>query len=243
MRMVANPPKKPRFSLSTSFPGGFASRFSWGRALGMASAFALLAPVGCGETKEPEVKDELKFKKRPKLSDMKSAGAEKSEAELAEARKELGIKSAEDVAKENAAMFEKGAREYVKTRLDGYRSLVADMRETLADVEKSGKKWAAKGKGKKKFDRFMKKFEERTKRLSDQYDELTTKGSEGGQTQAVLGVAYRNWDAVTSTLGPEVTEGEAFAKAKAEIEAKLDEVEAALTDIENDASLVAAGRG
>ena len=106
--------------------------------LPLALGVLFLAPltVACdgGEQKEEEPK-----KKPRSLSDLKQAGPDATPEELEAARKKAGFKSAEEIAAENAAMFEKGAREYVKTRLKEYRALRRRVRRAARPGGKRGR--------------------------------------------------------------------------------------------------------
>jgi hypothetical protein len=165
--------------------------------------------------------------------DLHKLETEMTEEELAEARKAAGHDSMDEIAAENAKMFEKGAREYVKTRLPEYRELLAEMRGYLEDIEKQAPKW----KDDAAFEKFNEKYKEQVDDFLDRYDVLTAKGVEGGNTQADLGWAVRAWEALNNDLGPGVADNEQLPKAIKDIRDRLDKVAAALDDIEKDETL------
>lgn len=186
-----------------------------------------LSLVAC-DAKKTDLHD---FKKGP--VDVHKLKVEMTPEELAEARKAAGHDSVDQIAEENAKMFEKGAREYVKTRLPEYRDLVAQLRGYLDDIEKQAPKWkddAAYGK-------FGDKYKEEVKAFLEVYDVLTAEGVEGGNTQADLGWAIRAWEALNADLGPGVADNEQLPVAIKDIRDRLVKVETALTEIEADETL------
>lgn len=195
---------------------------------------SLALTIGCGGSGENPyaVKKETKS-----LSDLKQSQPEISPEEAEAKRKELGIKTNEEIAAENAAMFDKGAREYVKTRLEEYRELLADMRGDLESLEKEAPKWAAAKDPQAAFDKFSEKHGEWTKEFKKRYDTLTGHGAEGGNVQAVLGKAFRTWEELEGALGPEIGKAEQFASTLDAIRKDLDEVDKSLAEIEKDESL------
>ena len=74
--------------------------------------------------------------------------------------------------------------------------------------------------------------------LDKTYMTLTGNMSEGGDTTAKLGKAFRAWEGVKSELGPEITNNERFAPAVQEIRTLLEPVDALLDDIDKDDTLV-----
>lgn len=194
--------------------------------------FGLAAPMGglagCDAAEEPPPP-----KKRKKLSELTQEGPDMTEEELAEARKKAGFKSQDEIAAENAAMFEKGAREYVKTRLPEYKSFNEQFGTMLADLEKQAPKW----KDEAAFEKFSKKYKETVDAFTDTYDALTGKGTEGGQTQAVLGKAFRMWEDLNTGLGPGVADNPKFKEGLDAIRDEIKKVDEALADIEKDESL------
>ncbi|GEM_PF-1036716 len=174
-----------------------------------------------------------------KLSDVKQGSAtDKSPEELAEARKQAGFKSRDELAAENASAFEKGAREYVKTRMKDYRGLITDLRNSFERLEKESAKWAETKDPSKAFAKFEGKFKEDAKTLTKRYDEITGHGVEGGNTQVVLGKAFRAWEELANGLDPQIGKQEAFKQTLTDARKSLDEVVKALDEIEKDETLV-----
>jgi hypothetical protein len=186
-----------------------------------------LSLVAC-DAKKTDLRD---FKKGP--VDVHKIKVEMTEEELAAARKAAGHDSVDQIAEENAKMFEKGAREYVKTRLPEYRDLIAELRGYLDDVEKQAPKW----KDDAAFGKFNDKYKESVKAFLEVYDTLTGEGVEGGNTQADLGWAIRAWEALNADLGPGVADNEQLPVAIKDIRDRLVKVETALTEIEADETL------
>lgn len=168
-----------------------------------------------------------------KTVDLHSFEKEMTPEELAEARKAAGHDSMDEIAAENAKMFEKGAREYIKTRLPEYRDLLTELRGYLDEIEKQAPKW----KDDAAFAKFNDKYKESTKEFLKVYDTLTGEGVEGGNTQADLGWAIRAWEALNADLGPGVSDNEQLPVAIKDIRDRLDKVDAALNDIEQDETL------
>jgi hypothetical protein len=198
----------------------------------LVSSFVLCVGCGGGGENPYAVKKETKS-----LSDLKQSSPEVSEEEAEKKRKELGIKTNDEIAAENAAMFEKGAREYVKTRLDEYKELLGEVRGDLDSLEKEAPKWADAKDPQAAFDKFSEKHAEWSKEFKKTYDTLTGHGAEGGNVQAVLGKAFRTWEELDGALGPEIGKNEQFKTTLDAIRKDLDEVEKALGEIEKDDSL------
>ena len=202
-----------------------------------------LGPVaGCdgGEKKSiadqigPATKDTKDIKTAPPVS----------EEELARRRKEAGFKTKEEVdaqlAAENAKMFEKGDREYVKARLKDYRKLTADTRKLVDDIEKEATKWGAAKDAKKAADKGAKPLADRAKEQQKAADKLAGEDrSKGGNTLVILNKAFRPLEELAGALGPDLAKEPAFAETLKTIRAALDEAEAAFTDIEKDETLTA----
>lgn len=194
----------------------------------------LVLSVGCGGSGENPYANKKPSKN---LSDLKQSAPEISAEEAEAKRKELGIKTNEEIAAENAAMFEKGAREYVKTRAEEYRELLTTMRGDLDSLEQDAPKWAEAKDPQAAFDKFAEKRKEWSKEFTSTYDTLTGHGAEGGNLQAVLGRAVRTWEELDSALGPEIGKAAEFKTTLDAIRKDLDEVEKTLADIEKDESL------
>ena len=165
--------------------------------------------------------------------DLHSYEKEMTPEELAEARKAAGHDSMDEIAAENAKLFEKGAREYIKTRLPEYRAILTEMRGYLDEIEKGAPKW----KDDATFDKFNDKYKDKVKEFLSVYDVLTSKGAEGGNTQADLGWAVRAWEALNNDLGPGVFDNAQLPVSIKEIRDRLDKVSASLDDIEKDETL------
>lgn len=187
----------------------------------------LFALTACEPKENPY---EVKNKGTPDLHKIDNTA---SEEELAKMREAAGHSSQDELAKENAAMFEKGAREYVKTRLPEYRALVKELRGHLDQIEKQAPKW----KDQAAFDKFNEKYRKKVKDFTETYDKLTGKGIEGGNTQADLGAAFRDFEQLNADIAPGVADNEALDEALKRIRERLDKVEEALDDIEKDESL------
>lgn len=165
--------------------------------------------------------------------DLHSYEKEMTPEELAEARKAAGHDSMDEIAAENAKMFEKGAREYIKTRLPEYRDLVAELRGYLDKIEKQAPKWSDDA----AFSKFEEKYKKDVKAFLDTYDTLTGEGIEGGNTQADLSAAVRAWEALNGELGAGIGDNAQLPTALEEIRERMTKVEAALDDIEKDETL------
>lgn len=190
--------------------------------------FSSLAPMACDDSARQE-----KLNTHKQTRDLKDYNPEASPEELAATRKAAGHDSQDEIAAENARMFEKGAREWVKTRLPEYRDFLADFRDHIDTIEKEAPKW----KDDKAFAKFDEKYKERVKAFITTYDDLTGKGVEGGNTQAELGKAFRDWEALKDELSPGVADSERFPEILKAIRDTLDTVAKALDDIEADETL------
>lgn len=192
-------------------------------------AFTLIASAGgCDEREDPyavKPNKTVNLHKEIELTD--------AERELVEARKAAGHRSAEELAQANAAMFEKEAREYIKARLPNYRTLLKELRKHLDEIEKQAPKW----KDQAAFAKYNDKYKKAAKELLTGYDELTTNGEEGGDTQADLSWAMRAWEQLNSDIGPGVADNEALPGALKDIRDRLALVETALDEIEKDETL------
>ncbi|MEE9385971.1 MAG: hypothetical protein V3V08_21375 [Nannocystaceae bacterium] len=210
------------------------------RLFAVVSALTLVVGVGCGGGAETPKKSE--FKKSRSLAEMAAAQPKMTAEELAEARKKSGLKSRDEIAAENAAMFEKGAREYIKAREKDYARFTGEFRKMLDGLEKSATKWAASKKPQRAFDTYAKKAKPAGKAFKERYDSLTGRGAEGGNTQALLSKAFRAWDEGLRGLSLDMAKKDGFAAKLAEIRAELDKVDAAVLDIAKDETLVVSKR-
>jgi hypothetical protein len=210
----------------------------------VAALSLLLATVtGCDGGEKKSIADQIGPATKS-VGDIKAAPAV-SEEELAKRRKEAGFRTKEEVdaelAAENAKMFEKGDREYVKARLKDYRKLTADTRKLLDDIEKEAGKWAAAKDPAKAFEKNGEALAKRAKELQKALDsdKLSDHGQKGGNTQATLNKAFRPLAELGGALGPELGKQPAFATTLKTIRDALTEAEAAFTEIEKDETLVA----
>jgi hypothetical protein len=194
---------------------------------GLVAALGLSVGLVACDAKKTDLKD---FKK---TVDVHKVKVEMTPEELAAAREAAGHDSMDEIAAENAKMFEKGAREYIKTRLPEYRDLLKQLRGYLDDIEKQAPKW----KDDAAFTKFNDKYKEEVKSFLETYDVLTSEGVEGGNTQADLGWAVRAFEALNADLGPGVAENEQLPIAMKDIRDRLDKVDTALNEIEADETL------
>jgi hypothetical protein len=191
------------------------------------TASLLLIASACDQKENP-------YKVPPKKGvDLHKIDNQMSEEELIEARKAAGIKSPEEIAAENAVWYETEMRKYVKARLPEYHKVVTEMRAMLDDIEKQAPKW----KDDAAFGKYRDKHKPRVTEFWKLYDEVTGKGGEGGNTQIPLGNAARAFEQLEADIGPGVAENEAFPGALKEIRDNLDQVVAALDEIEKDDTL------
>ncbi|MCA9690401.1 MAG: hypothetical protein R3A51_13440 [Nannocystaceae bacterium] len=205
----------------------------------LAGALTVALAAGCGgEDRSNKILDELgPAAKKPE--DIKTEAKPKmTEEELKEARRKAGFIDQDEVAAENAKIFEKGAREYIKTRMKEYQLLIADIRKSVDDIEKQSAAWAKAKDPQKAFDKWNGKFRDQAKALIKSYDKVTGHGAEGGFTQAELGPAFRAWEDLKDELGPDIASNDRFAETLKQIREGLDKVEKALTEIDKDESLV-----
>ena len=207
--------------------------------LWIASAVLAVSTFACTSSKgedgvDPRFKVEKKF---VPLSE-REVKVDQSPEELAELRKKSGFKTQEEIAAENAKMFEKGAREHVKTHLKGYRELVATVTANLDEIDKESKKWLKAKDPAKAHENWAKKKEKANKELDKLYMEITGNMSEGGDTTAKLGKAYRGFTELFGNLGGKVAENERFPPAVEAIRKDIETVVGLLDDIEKDDTLV-----
>lgn len=202
----------------------------------------LLGPVaGCDGGERKSIAEQIGPASK-NLSEVKTAPTV-SDEELQKRRKEAGFVSKEEadakIAAENAKAFEKGDREYVKARVKDYRTLTADTRKLLDDIEKETAKWSAAKDPAKAAAKSEEGLKTRGKDLQKAIDKLSEKGIKGGNTQVILNKAFRPLEELIAALGPDLGKQEAFPETLKTIRAALDEAEAAFTEIEKDETLVA----
>jgi hypothetical protein len=175
------------------------------------------------------------------VADVK-AESKVSEEELKRRRKEAGFVSKEEadakLAAENAALFEKGDREYVKARLADYRKLTVDTRKLIDDIEKDATKWAAAKDPAKAFEKQSEELHKRYKEVHKKIDELSEKGTKGGNTMVILNKVYRPLEELDGALGPDLSKDPALPETFKNMRAALDEADKAFTDIEKDETLI-----
>jgi colicin import membrane protein len=201
-------------------------------ALGLA---VVVAGAACDQTK-PEEKAPAKTKN---LADLKQGDSGKSKEELEKARKEAGWKSNDDMLAEAKEKYERDSKVYIKGKLKDYRKLLEDIRKQLDAVEKAAPKWAEAKDPAKAMEGFTTKAKKDNKEILDRYNEITNKGTEGGNTQVILGEAVRAWEDLNGDLAADISKNAAFATTLGDIRKKLDEVTKALDEIEKDETLVA----
>lgn len=197
--------------------------------------------AGCDSGEKKSIADQI----APAAKDLKDVkkGPEVSEEELQRRRKEAGFKTKEEVdaelAAENAKMFEKGDREYIKARLKDFRKLTADTRKLVDDIEKEAGKWSTAKDPQKAFDKSGEALVKRAKDQQKALDKLSEKSTKGGNTLVLLLKGFRPLEELQANLGPEIGKDEKFAEALKTIRGALDESEAAFTEIEKDDTLIA----
>ncbi len=204
--------------------------------LAIPTFLALGLVVGCGGGERKSIAEQIAPKKSdatPKKKDTRTP------EELKEARKKAGFVDQDELAAENAKMFEKSAREYVKTRIKEYREFVKMFRESLDEIEKQAAAFPKAKDAQKAYDKWRQEYGKSAKTLMKTYDALTGNGVEGGNTQAILSKAFRAWEDLKADLSPDIASNERFAPALKEIRDHLDEVEKAVDDIDKDESLTA----
>jgi hypothetical protein len=203
--------------------------------IGYLIAASFVLSLGCGDGGDNPYANKPKSKS---LEDLKQSAPELTAEEQEAKRKALGIRTNDEIAAENAAIFEKGAREYVKTRLPEYREFTKEMTDHLAALEKDAAGWAGDADPNAAFDKWAEDNQEWTSDFKKKYDTLTGHGAEGGNLQATLGKSVRAWEDLLGSLSPEASKNEQFATMLTEIRKGLDEVTKTLDEIEKDDSIV-----
>lgn len=176
--------------------------------------------------------------KTKSLSELQQAAkTDMTPEELEEARRKAGFKDKDELAAENIAAMRKGEREYVKTRLDEHRKMLATARALVARVEKEAPLWAKAKDPAKAYEKFSEKYKKDTKTLDETYKGLMEGGGAQIDIQANLVGAFRSFEILNGDLGPEISAEENFSLAIAALRKELDEIEADLEAIEKDESL------
>ncbi|HWB80192.1 MAG TPA: hypothetical protein VG755_34740 [Nannocystaceae bacterium] len=191
-----------------------------------------VAAAGCDR------REELAPAKTKSLNELKQASAEKSDEELAKARKEAGWKSNEEVMAEAKEKYERDAKLYIKTRIADYRKLVDDIRKQVDSVEEAAVSWSSAKDPQAAITSFSARAKKDKTAVLARYNEITANGTEGGDTQVALADAVTAWGRLIGEPSAELAKSEGFKTMLAEVRAKLDEVSKTLDEIEKDATLV-----
>lgn len=196
----------------------------------------LFLPVACDDSG----KSELDMEKTKSVYELKQAPkGEMSKEELEEARRKAGFKSQDEQMEEAKAAYDKMERGYIKGKLEDYRGLLADIGKKLDDVEKNAPKWADAKKGEGAFNKFNDKHKKATKALIKSYDDLTEKGSRGGNTQVEIDKLVTGLENLNNDLGPKISEAEGFATTLKALRDQADVISKTLEEIEKDESITA----
>jgi hypothetical protein len=193
-----------------------------------------LAATGCDR------REELAPAKTKNLNELKQAAAEKSDEELAKARKEAGWKSNEEVMSEAKAKYERDAKLYIKAKIADYRKLVDDIRKQVDSLEEAAVSWEAAKDPQQALTSFSTRAKKDKSAILERYNQITGNGAEGGDTQVALAEAVTAWGQLLGDSSPELAKSETFKTRLAEVRAKLDAVSKTLDEIEKDATLVVA---
>jgi hypothetical protein len=195
---------------------------------------ALSLTPACDSKEEPD----LGLPETKSLSELKkSTKNEMSKEELEEARRKAGFKDQEELEAEARAAYEASEKSFVKGRVDRYRKLFETLRKKLDQVEKQAPKWASAKDPDAAFGKFQEKYKEETKAFLDEYDELTEKGSRGGDMQAELNKIISTWENLNGDLGPKISEADGFPTTLEAIRKGLDEIEKTIDEIDKDESI------
>lgn len=206
-------------------------RTSW-TAIGFA---ALLGLVGC-DNKEPD----LGIKETKSIYDLKQeAKTDKTQEELEEARRKAGFKSHEEQIEEAKAQYEKMERGYVKGRAERYKELLASARAKLDKIEKAAPSWAKAKNPDKAVESFKTKYDEELEAFRKEYDDLSEKGSRGGNLQSDLETVVSALENLGNDLGPQLAEAEQFQTTLKAVRDQIDAIETLIEEIEADESIEA----
>ena len=183
------------------------------------------------------IEEELTDNKSKSIYDVKQKPkTEMSKEELEEARRKAGFKSHEERLEEAKAQYDKMEKGYIKGRLSTYRDMVKGLRTKLDDVEKAAPKWA---KNEAAFKKFSDKYKADNTDFKKSYDDLTEKGTRGGNLQIEIGNLVSEWENFNGDLGPKISEAEGFKTTLEGLRTKLGEIDKALDEIEKDESIEA----
>lgn len=155
--------------------------------------------------------------------------------ELAEARRKAGFKD-DDFAAETALTREHGARVYVKANLAAYRALARGLERSVADIERSAKRWARASDPQRSYRRWREQRARQAAGLTEQYRSLRREANDGS-TQALVERTFRQWEDLLNDLGGDVAGQARFAALVAELRASLAAVDDALDEIDRDDEL------
>ncbi|MBL9106613.1 MAG: hypothetical protein JNL82_37175 [Myxococcales bacterium] len=155
--------------------------------------------------------------------------------ELAEARRKAGFKD-DDLAAEKALTREHGARVHVKANLAAYRALVRGMGRSVADIERSAKRWARSSDPQRAYRRWREQRARQAANLTEQHRALRREADDG-RTQALVERTFRQWEDLLNDLGGDVAGQARFAALVAELRASLAAADAALDEIDHDDEL------
>lgn len=208
-----------------------------GASISVCSLALLFAVIGCDR------REQVTPTKTKNLNELKQATAEMSDEELEKARKVAGWKSNDELLADAKDEYERTSKIYIKTRIANYRKLVDDIRKQVGAVEKEASSWQASKDPQKAVASFSARAKKEKTAILARYDEITAKGTEGGNTQVALADAIATWEALLGQSSTEMVESQSFDSRLAEVRKKLDAVSKTLDAIEKDATLVAAPGG
>ena len=197
-------------------------------------AFALsaaLASKGC------ERREDVAPPKTKSLGELKQAAAEKSTEELEKARKEAGWKSDDEVLAEAKEKYERDSKIYIKARLADYRKLLDDIRKDVDALQNEAASWETAKDPQQAIASFATRAKKDKTAILGRYDEITSKGTEGGDTQVALANAVQAWEALLGESSADLARKATREARFADVRTKLDEVSKTLDEIEKDASL------
>jgi chromosome segregation ATPase len=182
-----------------------------------------------------EEEGDLGIKKSKSIYDIKQAAkTEMSKEELEDARRKAGFKSHEERLEEAKAEYDKMEKGFIKGRLPEYRDLMKKVRAKLDEVEKAAPKWA---KAEATFEKWNAKYKEDVKAIKKAHDELTEKGTRGGNLEVEISALLSDWDTFGGELEPKISEAEGFASSLEALRTKIGEIEKELDAIEKDETI------
>lgn len=198
-------------------------------------AIGLVTGLSACDSGQPKPEPPPKTKS---LSELKqTTKTDMSPEELQEARRKAGFADKDELAEANIAAMRKGEREYVKTRLDEHRKMLAAVRGLVARVEKEAPKWPKAKDPAKALEKFAEAYKEEVKAVDETYKKLMEGGGAQIDVQAKLVGAFRSFEILNGDIGPELAAEEGFATALADLRKELDEIDEELDAIEKDEGL------